>query len=178
MKFRNAWLALFAAALAVPGAVRAQEDEQGRPGMIGVSFSVHSTQTDRDPEPKREVLIGHVRRGSPAEAAGVDEGDVVIRINGRPAVESFRELNLREGETVSASHPRAAVTSEMWPSWPRRARPLRTTRFGIVRRGDGPHGLRGPATACRCRRSPCASTACRRGCCSWTRARSACTWTR
>lgn len=143
MKFRNAWLPLFAAALAVPGVVRAQEDEQERPGMIGVSFSVHVTQSDREPEPKRQVLIGHVRRGSPAEAAGVDEGDVVIRINGRPAIESFRELELQEGETVQLRLRRGDDERDV--SIVAAPRPATAeTRFGIVRRGDGPMVFVGP----------------------------------
>lgn len=142
MKFRNAWLPLIAVALAVPGAVRAQEDEQDRPGMIGVSFSVRTTQTDREPEPKSVVLIGHVRRGSPAEAAGVDEGDVVVRINGRPAIESFRELGLREGETVQLRLRRGDDERDV--SIVAAARPASETRFGIVRRGDGPMVFVGP----------------------------------
>jgi membrane-associated protease RseP (regulator of RpoE activity) len=142
MKFRNAWLPLFAVVLAVPGAVRAQEDERERPGMIGVSFDVHTSQTDREPDPTREVRIGHVRRGSPAEAAGVDEGDVVIRINGRPAIESYRGLVLREGDTVQFRIRRGDDERDV--SIVAAPRPAPETRFGITRRGDGPVVFVGP----------------------------------
>ncbi|HEX6373774.1 MAG TPA: PDZ domain-containing protein [Longimicrobium sp.] len=142
MKFRIAWLALAAAALAVPGAVWAQEDEQERPGMIGVTFSLHTTRSDRDPEGRSEVVIEHVRRGSPAEAAGVNEGDVVIRINGRPAVDSFRELDLHEGETVQLRIQRDGDERDVAIV----AGPRPVTRFGIARPGpgDGPMIFVGP----------------------------------
>lgn len=143
MKFRNAWLPLFAVALAVPGAVRAQQDEQERPGMIGVSFDVRAIQTDGEPEPRRDVLIAHVRRGSPAEAAGVEEGDVVTRINGRPAIESFRQLRLREGDTVQLRIRRGDDERDVSiVAAPRLDAP--GTRFGITRRGDEPMVFVGP----------------------------------
>lgn len=143
MKFRNAWLPLIAVALAVPGAVRAQEDGQERPGMIGVSFNVRAAQTDRDREQRREVLIAHVRRGSPAEAAGVDEGDVVVRINGRPAIESYRDLELREGDTVQFRIRRGDDERDVSiVAAPRPHAP--GTRFGITRSGDGPMVFVGP----------------------------------
>lgn len=143
MKFRNAWLPLIAVALAVPGAGRAQQDEQERPGMIGVSFDVRAIQAAGEPEPRREVLIAHVRRGSPAEAAGVDEGDVVIRINGRPAVESYRGLRLQEGDTVQLRIRRGADERDVSiVAAPRPHAPQ--TRFGITRRGDEPLVFVGP----------------------------------
>jgi hypothetical protein len=137
MKFRNVWLPLFAAVLALPGAARAQDGDEGeRPGMIGVSFSVHITRSDREPEPVREVRIGHVRRGSPAEAAGVDEGDVVIQINGRPAIEAFDDLELQEGETVQLHIRRG--NDERTIAIVAAPRPARVaTQFGIMTPGRG-----------------------------------------
>lgn len=139
MKFRMAWLPLVAA-LAMPGAVRAQEDVHPaeRPGMIGVSFSLHRTQSDRDPQGTSEVLIGTVRRGSPAEAAGVREGDVVIRINGRRAEDEFRRLSLSEGDTVRLLLRRDGQERDVavvaGPRIPQ------ATRFGIVRPGPPGEG--------------------------------------
>jgi hypothetical protein len=98
MKFRGMWLPLLLAALAVPGAVRAQEDEspRRRPGMIGVIFDTER----REGEPG--VRIIEVRRGSPADEAGVQAGDVVVRLNGRVAGEAFDELpgRLQAGDSV------------------------------------------------------------------------------
>jgi hypothetical protein len=98
MKFRGMWLPLLLAALAVPGAVRAQEDEspRRRPGMIGVIFDTER----REGEPG--VRIIDVRRGSPADEAGVQAGDVVVRLNGRVAGEAFDELpaRLQAGDSV------------------------------------------------------------------------------
>lgn len=96
MKFRGIWLPLLAAALLAPGAARAQEDDDRRPGMIGISFDT-SAEDDAD-----GVRILEVRRGGPAHQAGVREGDLVVRLNGRNAVEAFRTLpgTLEEGDTV------------------------------------------------------------------------------
>ena len=99
MKFHGMWLPLLAAALAVPGAVQAQEDDDcpcRRPGIIGVMFD-----TERR-EGQEGVRVIEVRRGSPADAAGVEAGDVVVRVNGRGATEVVDELpdRLHAGDTV------------------------------------------------------------------------------
>jgi predicted metalloprotease with PDZ domain len=139
MKFRNAWLPLFAVALAVPGAVRAQEDDDCPcPGMIGVVFQ--STGEDGD-----GVRIIDVRRGSPADSAGVHEGDVVIRINGRDAEDAFDDLpeELKAGDRVRLRLRRGDDERDVEIVAARR--PGRAeTRFGIVRRGDGPMVFVGP----------------------------------
>lgn len=98
MKFRGMWLPLVAA-LALPGALRAQDDEcpcRERPGMIGLSF-------DTDPGNRAEgVRIVEVRRGSPADEAGLRGGDVVVMLNGRRATETMDALprQLQAGDTV------------------------------------------------------------------------------
>src|SRR5688572_10230809 len=99
MKFRGMMmLPLVAAALVLPGTARAQEDDdcpcRERRGMIGISFD---TEDDGD-----GVRIIEVRRGSPADEAGVREGDVVIRLNGEDAEEAFEALPRRQqaGDTV------------------------------------------------------------------------------
>ncbi len=93
MKFRGTWLPLLAA-LALPGALRAQDDDCPcrRPGMIGVSFD-NSDDV---------VRIVEVRRGSPAQRAGIEEGDVVIRLNGDDAGRAMEALpgHLQAGDTV------------------------------------------------------------------------------
>jgi C-terminal processing protease CtpA/Prc len=133
MKFRNAWLLpLLAAALAVPGAVRAQEDDDCPcPGMIGVVWEM----ADDDDE---GIRVMEVRRGSPAAQAGVHEGDLVIRINGRDAKDTFRDLpeRLEAGDTVRISIRRGGDVRDVPVVAVRR--PVRTaTRFGIVRPGSG-----------------------------------------
>jgi predicted metalloprotease with PDZ domain len=99
MKYRTLILPLLAAALALPASTRAQEDTtraHGRaPGMIGVIFDVN----DGDDA----VRIMEVRRGSPADRAGVRQGDVVVRLNGRPATgQNFNVLprQIHAGDTV------------------------------------------------------------------------------
>lgn len=94
MRLKRTWIAALALLAAAPGAgaQEAEEGARGRPGMIGVSFV-------REGEAVRVV---EVRQGSPAEAAGVREGDVVATVNGHPAGEHFQHLphRLRAGETV------------------------------------------------------------------------------
>ena len=95
MRFRGTWLPLVAA-LALPGALRAQDEEHPgteRPGMIGVIL---------DNEQGDGVRIIEVRRGSPADAAGVREGDIVVRLNGEDAAASLDDLpsRLHAGDTV------------------------------------------------------------------------------
>ena len=98
MKFRGMMLLPLVAALALPGAARAQEDDdcpcRERRGMIGISFD-----TEDDGE---GVRILEVRRGSPADEAGVREGDVVVRLNGEDADDAFGALpgRLMAGDTV------------------------------------------------------------------------------
>ena len=133
MKFRGIWLPLLAAALLAPGAARAQDDDEEcpcrRPGMIGISFDT------RDDDGTDGVRILEVRRGGPADQAGVREGDVVVRLNGRNAVEAFRTLptTLEEGDTVRLRIRRdgderdVVVIAERRPG----------TRFGIIRPGPG-----------------------------------------
>jgi C-terminal processing protease CtpA/Prc len=138
MKFRNAWLPLIAMALAVPGAVRAQEDEQERPGIIGVVFE--PTGEDGD-----GVRVINVRRGSPADSAGVREGDVVIRINGRDAEDAYDDIpeELKAGDRVRLRLRRGDDERDVEIVAARR--PGRTeTRFGIARGGDGPMIFVGP----------------------------------
>jgi predicted metalloprotease with PDZ domain len=96
MKFRGMWLPLVAA-LALPGALRAQEEEcpcRERPGMIGVIFDAEDRESG--------VRIVEVRRGSPADRAGVRQGDVVVHVNGENAVTTVDELprRLQAGDTV------------------------------------------------------------------------------
>lgn len=125
MKFRMVWLPLVMAAVAVPGVVRAQEDDEPRPGMIGVVF-------DTDEDDVEGVRIIEVRRGSPADRAGVEEGDVVIRLNGRDADDALvRPLRLQAGDTVRLRVVRDGREQEI--SVVAAARP--GTRFGMVRPG-------------------------------------------
>jgi predicted metalloprotease with PDZ domain len=130
MKFRNVWLPLFAAALAVPGEVRAQDHECPCPGMIGVVWEVV--------DDGEGIRVMEVRRGSPAAQAGLNEGDVVIRINGRGARDAFRDLpeELEAGDTVRVSIRRGGEVRDLPIVAVRR--PARVaTRFGIVRPGEG-----------------------------------------
>lgn len=96
MKFRGTWLPLVAA-LALPGALQAQEDDcpcRERRGMIGVVFDSRDGQDG--------VRVIEVRRGSPADQAGMREGDVVVRLNGEDAARATDALpgRLQAGDTV------------------------------------------------------------------------------
>jgi predicted metalloprotease with PDZ domain len=127
-KFHIAGLALLAA-LAVPGAVRAQEDEEGRrPGMIGVVF-------DTDDDSEDGVRILEVRRGSPADRAGVEEGDVVIRLDGRDAEDAVEGLSgrLHAGDTVRLHLRRGRDVRDVAVV----AAPRPSTRVSMMRAGRG-----------------------------------------
>jgi membrane-associated protease RseP (regulator of RpoE activity) len=126
MRFRGTWLPLVAA-LALPGALQAQDDDcpcRERRGMIGVVFGNRSGQDG--------VRIVEVRRGSPADEAGVREGDVVVRVNGESAASAVDALprRLQEGDTVRLRVRRdgrdereVVVVAEARPA----------TRFSVVR---------------------------------------------
>ena len=90
MKIRT-WLAAVALALAVPAAARAQDRGNG---YMGILFGGGDNGT---------VRVEEVLPGSPADRAGVREGDVVVRLNGRAAtqdaVEGLRD-HLSRGDTV------------------------------------------------------------------------------
>lgn len=107
MKRNRIWIAALALLAAAPAA-RAQEGEEAtreRPGMIGVSFV-------REGE---VVRVLEVRRGSPAAAAGVRDGDVVVTVNGHAAGEHFVHLpqRLRAGETVRLQLRRDGAVQEL-----------------------------------------------------------------
>lgn len=127
MKFSMALLPLVMAALAVPGAARAQDEDGPRPGMIGVVF-------DTDGGDDGGVRILEVRRGSPADRAGVEEGDVVIRLNGREAGDVLeRPLGLQAGDTVRMHIRRGRGERDVVVV----AAPRPATRLSMVRPGRG-----------------------------------------
>lgn len=129
MKFRGTWLPLLAA-LALPGALRAQDDDEcpcrTRPGMIGVSF---------DADTEGGVRIVEVRRGSPAERAGIHEGDIVIRLNGEDAGRTMEALpgRLQTGDSVRLRIRRDGGEREVVVVAEARPR----TQFSMVRPGMG-----------------------------------------
>ncbi|MBV9108599.1 MAG: PDZ domain-containing protein [Gemmatimonadetes bacterium] len=90
MKIRT-WLAAVALALAVPAAARAQDRGNG---YMGILFGEGDNGG---------VRVEEVLPGSPADRAGIREGDVVVRLNGRAAtqdaVEGLRD-HLSRGDTV------------------------------------------------------------------------------
>ena len=95
MNARRWLLAALALALALPGALRAQETEAPRgTGYMGIYFA----WDDQGRTEVREVV-----RGSPADRAGVRSGDLVVRLNGRAptrqAVDELRE-SLDRGDSV------------------------------------------------------------------------------
>ena len=99
MKYRGIWMGLLAGLLALPVTGLAQDEDEDCPcrrrGMIGITF-------DTDGE-TNVVRVTDVRRGSPAERAGVQEGDVVIRLNGDAATierMSTLPMELQAGDTV------------------------------------------------------------------------------
>jgi membrane-associated protease RseP (regulator of RpoE activity) len=136
MKFRIAFLALAAAAMAAPGAARAQDDDGCPcPGMIGVVFEARRESGDVRGD---GVRIMEVRPGSPADEAGVREGDVLVSLNGRDAEDAFdlpREL--KAGDTVRMRIRRDGAERDLTMVAARRP----ATRFGIVRQGPGDRPL-------------------------------------
>jgi len=95
MNVRRWILAALTLALALPGALRAQDAEGRRgTGYMGIFFA----WADDGRTEVREVV-----RGSPADRAGIRGGDVVVRLNGRAptreAVDELRET-LDRGDSV------------------------------------------------------------------------------
>ena len=90
MKIRS-WLAAVALALALPAAARAQERGTGYMGILFDRAGVDAARVEQ------------VIPGSPADRAGIREGDVVVRLNGRTAtataIDDLRE-HLGRGDTV------------------------------------------------------------------------------
>jgi hypothetical protein len=124
MKFRGMWLPLLAA-LALPGALRAQDDDCPcrRPGMIGVSFDDSNDQ----------VRIVEVRRGSPAARAGIEQGDVVVLLNGQDADRTMSTLptRLQAGDSVHLRIRRDGGERDVVVV----AEPRPRARFGMIEPG-------------------------------------------
>lgn len=98
MRMRS-WLAALLLAAALPAAAWAQEghahgDVAQRGGWLGILFDFDSAGGTR---------VARVVPGSPAERAGVRQGDQVLRVNGRAATEDavggLRD-HLQRGDTV------------------------------------------------------------------------------
>ena len=135
MKFRGMWLPLVAA-LALPGALRAQDEEcpcRDRPGMIGISFDTEGEDEG--------VRIVEVRRGSPAAEAGLRGGDVVVRLDGRDAGEAMDALpgRLQAGDTVRLRIRRDGDERDVVVV----AEPREPVRFGVLRPGIRRPGMPG-----------------------------------
>jgi len=97
----------FAARLLVPGLVFAAlaapaAAQQGRPGWIGISLDIPVIEGRIGAD--SAVLIGDVRRGSPAEQAGLRAGDRLLALGEFRGAEDFselpRRLRLSVGERV------------------------------------------------------------------------------
>jgi predicted metalloprotease with PDZ domain len=77
---RNLTLILAAAALLLPGLARGAEAEDEGKGWLGVLLA-HTVEM-RDGETSKEVRIVGVFEDSPAERAGLQKGDVILRVDG------------------------------------------------------------------------------------------------
>ena len=86
-------LIALAAGVAFAGATQAS-DETIRKAMLGVAIApaaAHASAMDNVIDIQGGVQIVSVTGGSPAERAGVQAGDVVLKMNGEP-VASMRDL--------------------------------------------------------------------------------------
>lgn len=102
-------IALLAVGFALMGATSASAQQTKstapRAGYIGVSFVGETVRMLGAPDEERaQVIVRGVSKGSPAEKAGLQAGDEIIRINGMsPANGKFAAVarTLTEGDTVA-----------------------------------------------------------------------------
>jgi len=97
-------LPLVAAAILVPAAAAGA---QRAPGWIGIGFEIWSEQSGSSAGSRTagtSVVVTEVREGSPAEAAGIEVGDRLLRINQARTADDFgnlaERLALRVGDRV------------------------------------------------------------------------------
>jgi carboxyl-terminal processing protease len=76
-----------------------------------------------------DLVISGVEKGSPAEKAGVEVGDVVVSVDGRSAAELFARLQAREGKKWRGSAPYAFSEATSGPIGGKKAL--------VLRAGDG-----------------------------------------
>ena len=77
----------------------------GDSGFLGVEVQVASTARGRRAQTTNGAVITGVRQGSPAEAAGIVQGDVIVSLNGQ-TVDSWNTLT----NLLTAFHPGDRVT--------------------------------------------------------------------
>ncbi len=104
--------------LAVPAdlAIRTMQDliEHGSPqrGWLGIEVTPLSSE-----QAGRGVLVTRVQRGSPAERAGLQQGDIIISINGEPIIDGYTGMKLiawsRPGEAVNIGLQRGDRTLKL-----------------------------------------------------------------
>lgn len=96
----------------------ANDEDDGRDGaylgIYGGNWNASTCEADLKKDKNNKAVkegacITHVIEGTPADRAGLKEGDVVTRIDGTP-IGSFGDLS----ETVSAHHPGDRVNVTYW----------------------------------------------------------------
>ncbi len=82
-------------------------------GQIGVHISEINEETAKamNLPDKKGILVAHVESGSPAEKAGIEAGDVILKYNGH-AVEKASELSRLVGETPVGTAASVTVWSK------------------------------------------------------------------
>lgn len=129
-------LALAAPSFALPVA---PPQEQGRRGWLGVSLDV---EDGRD----RPLSAGEVAEGSPAERAGLREGDRLIALEGR-ALDSYEALiellvEYGPGHEVTLTARRALAVELDGRGWGEAGGPRLGVHLGQLDGGDGGDGTR------------------------------------
>jgi len=106
------WVAsvsLALALLALGAPARAQSD---RPGWIGISYEARASR-----DGSTRIVITDVRRGSPAEAAGIRPGDRLVSIEDLESADALmhvsRRLDLRVGQLVDMTLQRDGRTLDL-----------------------------------------------------------------
>jgi predicted metalloprotease with PDZ domain len=109
-------------ALAVTAApLQAQNTTPHARGWLGFSFQIReesrtSTPGANAPQEPQQVVVGEVLKGSPADHAGLEPGDTLVRIDGENATArrvSDMAARLRPGDTVRVSVRRAGRTQAL-----------------------------------------------------------------
>lgn len=114
-------LALGTAAGVVPAVVSGQVAEPvavagTARGWIGIRFDLEVRPTRDRGEPELTMIIREVQRGSPAQEAGIEAGDTVLRIDGEPVSTAALETllgDLDPGDRVRLALGRNGGTREV-----------------------------------------------------------------
>jgi serine protease Do len=116
--------------------VAAREDAEARePGRLGLAFRDVPPEVARAGGPSRGALVAQVRPGSPADAAGLEPGMVVVSAGGR-RIASARDLEA----ALRSARPDSVLLLRVQVGEAKLLRALRVPREGLSAASEGRGG--------------------------------------